>query len=313
MIRLKTKNSNDQYRDSKQSDKMFMELVTRSCNDDIQDVLVKLLNDKNTEVVQAWDENDRRKKKGKKAPKSHAETLADALSAADTPAPADHADLADPDPAVKSRKSERKKIQRVRYDDVMLSSEVYTHDLPEEEDMQDSKGPQNAGSLDQYGEGEDEPFVVSDAYDDLEDIYVPSDEDDDDDLTDNAQTRLNFEEASSLDNPNVKKVRSALWQMKGTDIEKLNQDDFNLKALLRYDKDLVYTKEHLANPLVLDRALRLLMQARFGQESSYWRISPHINYDRLPIKASKAIEARMGIDKKDLRQLQKAKDTRSTK
>ena len=54
-----------------------------------------------------------------------------------------------------------------------------------------------------------------------------------------------------------------------------------LRQLLSLSPDRIYTVEDLADNELLDRALRLLYRARFGQSNGYSRISPHIRYDKL--------------------------------
>lgn len=55
VIRLLTKNSHDQYRDSKQTDKAVLNLATKSFSTDVQNLLVQLLNDANVDVKEAHD------------------------------------------------------------------------------------------------------------------------------------------------------------------------------------------------------------------------------------------------------------------
>ena len=53
MIRLITQNSHDQYRDSKQVDKAVFDVATRSFSIEIQELIVKLLNEANPQIQEA--------------------------------------------------------------------------------------------------------------------------------------------------------------------------------------------------------------------------------------------------------------------
>ncbi|KAL9621690.1 MAG: hypothetical protein Q9160_003943 [Pyrenula sp. 1 TL-2023] len=61
IIRFKCLNSHDQYRDSKQSDKMFTELAMRAFNPQILGLLTDLLNEYQYEVNDAWDSQERKR------------------------------------------------------------------------------------------------------------------------------------------------------------------------------------------------------------------------------------------------------------
>ena len=53
VVRVMTKNSHDQYRDSKQTDKAVVDLATRSFSSEVQNLLVDLLNESNKYVKEA--------------------------------------------------------------------------------------------------------------------------------------------------------------------------------------------------------------------------------------------------------------------
>ena len=53
VVRVVTKNSHDQYRDSKQTDKAVVDLATRSFSSEVQNLLVDLLNESNKYVKEA--------------------------------------------------------------------------------------------------------------------------------------------------------------------------------------------------------------------------------------------------------------------
>jgi hypothetical protein len=64
--------------------------------------------------------------------------------------------------------------------------------------------------------------------------------------------------------------------------EKFDQERMNLEYLLEFNPNTVYTEKSLENERILDRALRLLYRARFGQEKENARIGVHIKYTNLP-------------------------------
>jgi hypothetical protein len=70
--------------------------------------------------------------------------------------------------------------------------------------------------------------------------------------------------------------------------ETFNQEEMNLCQIIDLDPTKQYTEEDLDQHDTLDRALRLLCVARFGQGEELMRVSPHINYD--------AISATIGRD-----------------
>ena len=52
-VRIVTKDSHDQYRDSKQTDKAVVDLATRSFSSEVQNLVVDLLNESNKYVKEA--------------------------------------------------------------------------------------------------------------------------------------------------------------------------------------------------------------------------------------------------------------------
>ena len=57
----------------------------------------------------------------------------------------------------------------------------------------------------------------------------------------------------------------------------------------------IYTVDDLADKEILDRALRLLYRARFGQSKDYSRISPRIKYDKLHQNVVSSIEKKLKL------------------
>jgi hypothetical protein len=73
-------------------------------------------------------------------------------------------------------------------------------------------------------------------------------------------------------------------------MKNFDQNNLNERNLLKFDPNKLYYRANLEQSYILNRALRLLFQARFGQETSHWKISPYINYSHLPDRIIKAIE-----------------------
>lgn len=80
-----------------------------------------------------------------------------------------------------------------------------------------------------------------------------------------------------------------------------DQEVMNMRLML--DPDMVYTAEHLKSSAVLERSLRLLYRARFGQEQGNVRISAHLVYNALPKRALQAIAAGEAASKARRREL----------
>lgn len=74
----------------------------------------------------------------------------------------------------------------------------------------------------------------------------------------------------------------------------------NLRALLSLDPDKFYSVEDLEDEEMLDRALRLLFLARYGQRQQHLRISSHISYDQLGRAVSDSIETKLKMDEAEL-------------
>jgi hypothetical protein len=66
--------------------------------------------------------------------------------------------------------------------------------------------------------------------------------------------------------------------------EDYDQERMNIEYHLRFDGHKVYQEADLGDERILDRALRLLYRARFGQGAKNARISVHVKYPALPEK-----------------------------
>ncbi|KAI4188332.1 MAG: hypothetical protein L6R41_002206 [Letrouitia leprolyta] len=98
-------------------------------------------------------------------------------------------------------------------------------------------------------------------------------------------------------------IRRTYSRLTKTEQEDFDQDTIALKQLLTMDPKKVYSIKDLETPDVLDRALRLLFRARFGQAQEYVRISPHIKYDKLSKETLKAIERNTKIQDEEVKRL----------
>lgn len=93
--------------------------------------------------------------------------------------------------------------------------------------------------------------------------------------------------------------------MNKTEQEAWDQDTIVLRHLLTLDPRRTYTVADLADNDILDRALRLLFRARFGQDREYVRISPYIRYDKLSRRVAETIDKNCRITDKEIRRLRK--------
>ena len=74
----------------------------------------------------------------------------------------------------------------------------------------------------------------------------------------------------------------------------------NLRQLLGLAPDQVYALADLENCDVLDRTLRLLYRARFGQVNQNIWISSHINYNKLSAAVSAVIKVKLHLEKAEV-------------
>lgn len=99
----------------------------------------------------------------------------------------------------------------------------------------------------------------------------------------------------TLESITIKTLKARYNKLDARKQEDWSPTDMNLYALLSLDPEKSYTIDDLDHEETLDRALRLLFLARYGQRQQHFRISPHISYDRLPQEVSKRIEAKLII------------------
>ncbi|KAL8787945.1 MAG: hypothetical protein Q9213_001973 [Squamulea squamosa] len=84
-----------------------------------------------------------------------------------------------------------------------------------------------------------------------------------------------------LQSRSTKAIREIYAKIDRKQKEAFDQDEIVLQHLLSLDPYKAYIDSDLDDQDILDRALRLLFRAPFGQEKEYVRISPHIRYDQL--------------------------------
>lgn len=76
----------------------------------------------------------------------------------------------------------------------------------------------------------------------------------------------------------------------------------NLKMFLELDADRMYDIQNLEEPAVIERSLRLVFAARFGQTETIdmLRASPYINYTCLSKNVMEEVGAKLATEEKDL-------------
>ena len=135
-----------------------------------------------------------------------------------------------------------------------------------------------------------------------EESEVTSDDSDDAFQSDEDGDEITALKDIVLETITTKKLRQNYSKLTPIEQEQYNQDEMNLRYLLSLSPTRIYTVEDLNDVEILDRALRLLFHARFGQDQQYMRISPHVTYDKLPSKVSNAIKAKLQVEEQHVKQ-----------
>lgn len=104
-----------------------------------------------------------------------------------------------------------------------------------------------------------------------------------------------------LEAKTTKKWRQDLLKQPVSVQEAFDQEDFNLRQLLALSAKKMYGKDNLEDEKTLDRALRLLYMAKFGQVDMNTRISPHIQYNKLPIAVANSITSKLQVEEDQVR------------
>ena len=285
VIRCKTLNSNDQYRDARQMDKAMMDMATRSWSPSIRKLLVDLLNEGNTEVAEAHASAAGKKiledTKYSKAGISNNPLnmkVQDGQVLAQTVQGKDDLDV---DPTWTAANNETnnslRRSGRARKQPSSIWDDPGFREGLDEYTPSDTTEPSEGSSEDSDssygnpGSGEDDEDLDTEAEEEFAiGDYVPENEwvqDEDGGIR--------------LQSRTTKTIRQNYSKLSRKDQESFDQDTIVLRQLLSLDPKRIYVLEDLDNEDIHDRALRLLYRARFGQDNDYTRISPHIRYDKL--------------------------------
>jgi hypothetical protein len=150
-------------------------------------------------------------------------------------------------------------------------------------------------------ENDDEIDVKND---DSDNVYTSQDDAslNNDDISDTDEDLKDLNRIKNFDDVEIKitdrqKKRKAFWRNTKEWIKSYNQNNINKKTLLKFNPDKMYAREDFIDQTVLDRAIKLLFQARFGQEVHAWRISPYIKYNHLLTSVNAVIHQRIKADK----------------
>jgi hypothetical protein len=296
------------YKEYRQRDKAIMELASRSNNPDMRSLLVRLLNEGNQEVQKA-----RLTSLGQMFERGEYELPTED---ADDPNLVEYDDYGNKlasivqDPldlqtnlkmsAVKPATEKRKSTKPERY------VEVYLDDGSARKQNGEGKGKGKGTKMPRKGQDD---FVVSDeeggesdkeSSTSFQPEEVESDSNDSDDLYATVQQTRPLDQ-SETEQRNLMITKDAARLHDTVDIglepfkkhfrqlglirgEDYDQEKMNIEYLLRFDGHKVYQEVDLGDEKFLDRALRLLYRARFGQEAQNARISVHVKYSALPEK-----------------------------
>ena len=103
-----------------------------------------------------------------------------------------------------------------------------------------------------------------------------------------------------LQSKTLKQLRDYYHRLTRKEQEAFDQDQMGLRNLLSLSPDKIYTRDDLSDREILNRALRLLYRARFGQAHEYIRISPHIRYDKLHPSVVQSIKSKLDTDESEI-------------
>lgn len=105
----------------------------------------------------------------------------------------------------------------------------------------------------------------------------------------------------ALESITTKSLKAKYSKMSSQEQENWTPDEMNIRSLLSLSPDRVYTVEDLNNEEILDRGLRILFHARYGQRKQFMRVSPHITYDKLHKLVAGGIEAKLAVEEAQLK------------
>lgn len=321
----------------------MIDLATRSFSKDVQELLVNLLNEANAQVKAAHESANGMELLAGKEVLPADDQLINPLNVEFDPSTGAQlatvvSDPMDLDPDSMHVGDTRPRTQPKRFADEMLKDPVYatygrnkkhktskgtakgkkkakgkgkksarkgtadSSDMMYEEEESSYQSESSADSDDDYDDYDDADTLQSDDDDSASDASVLSLQEDPD---------IKYDIV--LESKTTKTLRKDFMKLTASQQEAFNQDEMNLRQLLSLSPDRVYTLEDLEDSDVLDRALRLLYQARFGQTRQNTRISPHINYDKLPTTVSAAIKAKLHLEEAQVQRCIDALNARTSK
>ena len=281
VVRVVTKNSHDQYRDSKQTDKAVVDLASRSFSSEVQNLLVDLLNKSNKYVKEAHESQRGHEilKEKNFLPTEDSnnsinvefdeETGGRLAITVQDPLDLDLDTVTNPTP--------RKRLRPDRFADTMLQDDVYQEYGQGKRRKLKGKASMNEDVDEEFSDQfeEDSSFKDSENEEenDDEESEVISDDSDDAFQSDGDGDEITALKDIVLETTTTKKSRQNYSKLTSIEQEQYNQDEMNFRYLLSLSPTRIYTVEDMDDIEVLDRALRLLFHARFGQDQQYMRIS----------------------------------------
>ncbi|KAL1623787.1 hypothetical protein SLS54_004248 [Diplodia seriata] len=269
IIRCQTRNSFDQFRDSRQREKQKTILATTSYSSEMTALLVKLLNEGNCEVREAHN--------------SPIATL------------------------IRKRREQQEISGMVEGEDVFDSNHLewennqalattvqdnYDVESDDEESLpmvrasRASRTNQTAMGVEDGDDNDrlsDEDFIDDEDADSVYSGYR-------DDQSSTNELEGESMAALSAIRPLIA-ARQNIKRMSASGREDFDQALLNYEILLALDPDRVYQAVDLEENDVHERALSLLYRARFGQTRENIRLTPHVRYDALHPDTAKQIEA----------------------
>lgn len=146
-------------------------------------------------------------------------------------------------------------------------------------------------------------LVLNSAYESVEgDENGSSSQVDSDDVSVHNESDEAEIEDSVLDTSTIKNMKTNFYKLTKTEQENFSQEEMNIRFLLKLNPTRVYTLEDLNETETLDRGLRLLFHARYGQTKQHMKISPHVEYDKLPREVARQIAIKMSIEDREIKE-----------
>ncbi|KAL8834745.1 MAG: hypothetical protein Q9170_003622 [Blastenia crenularia] len=309
VIRIRVLNSNDEFRESKQTDKAIMDMSTRAADPEVQKLLIALLNENNWEVKEAHESAEGIALKSQIKEQSQTNPLTveieDGQKLASTVA--DAMDLGTDDsprsPKAESSQAHRRSGRAPKPVSRLIDDPENQKTILEGDDYPGTDSDESRES--EHSEYSEQATDYDEDYQDL-DFDFGSDESD---SSEKKGEKVKPEQDDYIVDPDgdtrlvsrtTKELRQRYSQFTKTEQEEFDQDSIALRQLLSLKVDRVYELSDLNDPEILDRSLRLLYRARFGQSHERIRISPHIRYDKLTKQVCRAIEKNSKMDHQEI-------------